>query len=51
MNHKQGNYKDNQNKTIVMEIVVWAILFGFLYMCSKGIVISGSLYGCRFWWC
>ena len=26
-----------------IEIVVWVILFGFIYLCYKGIVISGSL--------
>ena len=51
MNHKKDNYKDHLSETFFIEIVVWAILYGFLYMCYKGIVISDSLYGCSFWWC
>ncbi len=51
MNHKKDSFEVHQDETVIIEIAVWVILFGFLYMCSKGIVLSGSLYGCRFWWC
>ena len=40
MNHKKDKSLDKQNDTLFIEIVVWVTLFGFLYMCYKGIVIS-----------
>jgi len=37
MNHKKDNYNPYQNETIFIEVVMWLVLFGFLYLYSMGI--------------
>ena len=37
MKHKHDNFKDHLNETLFMEIVLWVILIGFLYVAFKEI--------------
>lgn len=30
------NKKDNQNKTIIVEMILWALFFGVVYLLTKG---------------